>query len=169
MHEWRDIAIRHGPLVWATAYRILQDHDEAADCHQEVFVDAIRRATSEAIENWPAFLRWLTVRRALDRLRRLQRVPAETSEVTNVAVEISPDREAEWIELLEFVRNELTRLPEQQAEVFWLHCVEEHSLTDVAQQLGLSAGNARVLLHRARAKLREALDTRHAYFLEGRS
>ena len=45
MHNWREIATEYGPLVWRVAYRMLQDHEDAADCHQDVFVDAMRRAT----------------------------------------------------------------------------------------------------------------------------
>ena len=55
MHNWTELANAYGALVWRVAYRILQDHDDAADCHQEVFVDAMRRASDRRIENWPAF------------------------------------------------------------------------------------------------------------------
>ncbi len=142
---------------------MLQDHEDAADCHQDVFVDAMRRARDQRIENWPAFLNWLAVRRSLDRLRRRPqttgRQPPE--DVADIAVDDEPGRNAEWDELLAILRSELAQIPEQQAEVFWLHCVEEFNLSEVAEQLGLSPNHVRVLVHRARVRLREVLRRKH--------
>lgn len=163
MHNWRELATEYGPLVWRVAYRILQDHEDAEDCHQEVFVDAMRRAGDRRIENWPAFLHWLAVRRSLDRLRRRphtrSRQPLE--DVADIAVDDEPGREAEWIELLAILRSELAQIPKQQGEVFWLHCVEDFNLSEVAEQLGLSSNHVRVLVHRARVRLREVLRRKH--------
>jgi RNA polymerase sigma-70 factor, ECF subfamily len=167
MHNWTELADSYGPLVWRVAWRILQDHDDAADCHQEVFMDAMRRASHRPIENWPAFLNWLTVRRALDQLRRRhnggsRRRLRETPELT---VESEPGRQAEWDELLDLLRLELTRIPGPQAEAFWLHCVEELSLAEVAAQLDVSPNHAAVLVHRARLRLRETFRRNHSDLL----
>ena len=127
MHDWQNIAEQHGPLVWKVAYRILQNRNDAADCHQEVFVDAMGRTTGKTIENWAAFLRWLTVQRAIDRLRsrnrQYQRICAEQP-IDELPTASSTGNEVEWNELIEIVRLELARIPVAQAQVFWLHCVE---------------------------------------------
>jgi RNA polymerase sigma-70 factor (ECF subfamily) len=163
MHNWTELADSYGPLVWRVAWRILEDHEDAADCRQEVFMDAFRRAGQRPIQNWPAFLNWLTVRRALDRLRRRQHAGhrQRLGEAPEVADESEPGREAEWDELLDLLRVELTHIPERQAEAFWLHCVEELSLAEVAGQLDVSANHAGVLVHRARLRLRETLRKKH--------
>jgi RNA polymerase sigma-70 factor, ECF subfamily len=49
-------------------------------------------------------------------------------------------------------------LPERQREVFVLRDVEGWDAADAAAALDISAGNQRVLLHRARAKVRAALE-----------
>lgn len=71
--NWKDIRQEHGPLVWSVAWRILKHHADALDCSQEVFIEAIQRSKLHPVENWGAFLRWLTTRRALDLARRRNR------------------------------------------------------------------------------------------------
>jgi len=60
-------------------------------------------------------------------------------------------------ETLEVVREAIVALPERQAAVIALRDVEGLSSEEVCDALGLSEGNQRVLLHRARARVREAL------------
>lgn len=56
------------------------------------------------------------------------------------------------------VRNVIDELPEAQREVLVLRDVEGLPASDVAALLGLSDGNQRVLLHRARARVRARLE-----------
>jgi RNA polymerase sigma-70 factor (ECF subfamily) len=56
------------------------------------------------------------------------------------------------------VRRHLPELPEAQRRVLVLRDVEGLGADDVCDLLGISAGNQRVLLHRARTRLRAALE-----------
>lgn len=51
----------------------------------------------------------------------------------------------------------IEQLPDGQRQVIILHDVQELSSTDVCQVLGITEGNQRVLLHRARSRIRRAL------------
>jgi RNA polymerase sigma-70 factor (ECF subfamily) len=161
MHDWDVIRKQHGELTYATAYRILKNYDLAVDCMQEVFVELYQNYKNTQVDSWPALLRWLAVRRALDSLRAQQRyegrVESEYTEVELVSREPAPSQQAEFQELLDRVRWEVSKLPAKQAEAFWLHCVEQSSLTEVARVLRTTEGDCRVLIHRARAKLRDGL------------
>ena len=55
----------------------------------------------------------------------------------------------------------VARLPDRQREVLVLRDVHDLSTEEVADSLGLSVGNVRVLLHRARVKLRNLLEEYH--------
>jgi RNA polymerase sigma-70 factor, ECF subfamily len=172
MHDWSEIREQHGPLVWRTVYRILRDHAEAHDCLQDVFAEVIAHPPPEAILSWPAFLRWLAVRRALDRLRQRK---AESSRVVPIdetadfgSSARGPHIEAEWNELTERVRNEARRLPPQQAEAFWLQCIEQMSQREIGELLGVTAGTVGVLVHRARQRLRQTLADLNLVEQEGR-
>jgi RNA polymerase sigma-70 factor (ECF subfamily) len=69
-----------------------------------------------------------------------------------------PERRAVSLELRSELRDALARLPERQPLVVTLRDVEGLDAEEVCELLGLSAGDERVLLHRGRARLREALD-----------
>jgi RNA polymerase sigma-70 factor (ECF subfamily) len=59
--------------------------------------------------------------------------------------------------LAPFLRAALNDLPERQRQVVLLRDVEGFSSDDVCDVLEISAGNQRLLLHRGRNRLREAL------------
>jgi RNA polymerase sigma-70 factor, ECF subfamily len=69
----------------------------------------------------------------------------------------SPERSLLAVEALDLVERELARLPEQQRLVVALRDVDGYDSDEVCAMLDLSAGNQRVLLHRGRARIREAL------------
>jgi RNA polymerase sigma-70 factor, ECF subfamily len=69
-----------------------------------------------------------------------------------------PERRLEAKEKLERVRTAINQLPPLQAQVIALRDVEGWSSEEVCETLGLSEGNQRVLLHRARSKVRRALE-----------
>jgi RNA polymerase sigma-70 factor (ECF subfamily) len=62
-------------------------------------------------------------------------------------------------ETLEVVRSAIEMLPDTQREVIRLRDVEGWSPAEVAELLEISDGNQRVLLHRARSKVRAALES----------
>jgi len=62
-------------------------------------------------------------------------------------------------ETLEQVRNAIGELPPRQADVLVLRDVEGWAPEEVCDALGLSPGNQRILLHRARSKVRAALES----------
>ena len=160
---WEDIVDRHGPLVWRCAYRLLGNDADAADCYQEAFAAALGVARREAVRNWPGLLRRIVTTHALDRLRqRASRgllVPIQSGVDLDAIDSRSPDpsRAAEGQEFLESVRAALAQLPERNAEAFMLTCIEGMSYDEAAAVLGVSTNNVGVLLHRARARLRELL------------
>lgn len=61
-------------------------------------------------------------------------------------------------EMLDGARRAIDALPEAQRKVIVLRDVEGWSSDEVCEALGVSEGNQRVLLHRARSKVRAALE-----------
>ena len=55
------------------------------------------------------------------------------------------------------VWDQVADLDEPDRSIVYLHYGEGYSLKEIAQMLGITYGNCRVILHRARKKLREEL------------
>ena len=161
--DWNTIVNENRQRVWRTAYRLLGNDAEAADCFQETFISALKVAQRQVVRNWPAMLHCLATTRALDRLRqrkrqkgRFETIP-EWSAVNSNQPE--PDQYAQAAELSDSLRQALTKLPEKQAQVFCLRFLDDLSYRQIAQQMDMKTDVVGVLLQRARAKLRDLLAT----------
>jgi RNA polymerase sigma-70 factor, ECF subfamily len=159
MTDWAGLVREHGPLVWRTAYRLLGQHADAADCFQEAFAAALAFARRQAVADWPALLRRLATARAIDRLRRRyrERVWAAPGDFDVASPEPGPVATAEGAELAERLRQALAELTGREAEVFCLRCLDECSYAEIAAQLGISINAVGVVLHRARERLKGLL------------
>ncbi|HEV3138113.1 MAG TPA: sigma-70 family RNA polymerase sigma factor [Pirellulales bacterium] len=161
MSDLTAIVTAHSDAVWRTAYRLLNNHEDALDCYQETFLAALRLSRTDEVRHWRTMLLRIATRKAIDRLRqRYHREQASDSleqlALARPPVE-APDARALDEELHEQVRWALGALPPQQAEAFWLRHLEQLSPSDVAELMGIEPGHVRVLVHRAAAGLRTFL------------
>jgi len=72
--------------------------------------------------------------------------------------EENPERLAQDAQTRAALERAIAALPEAQRAVITLRDVEELETEEICGMLGISVGNQRVLLHRARARVREALE-----------
>ena len=163
MTDWPSIVDENRQRVWRTAYRLLGNDADAADCLQETFISALQLARREVIRNWPALLQRLATTRALDRLRQrirqngcCQTVP-EWSAVSSM--QPGPDQRAQASELCQRLRLALAQLPAKQAQAFCLRFLEDLSYREIAQHMQIKPEAVGVLLHRARSQLQQLLTT----------
>jgi len=161
MHDWSTIETRYRAAVWSAVIRILLHEDDARDCAQDVFMEAMEYAQTRSVRNWGGFLRWLATRRAIDRLRRRQRDHSRTVPLSSAPPVDEPRDILEQAELSEVVRAELTRLPESQATAFWLSAVEDLSYEEIAALTDVSVNAVGLRIHRARERLRLRLAAAH--------
>jgi len=157
--DWQKIVEKHGPIVWQTAYRLLGNDADAADCFQETFVSALKVSQRENVRNFSALLVRLATMRAIDKLRQRfsnSNIFAEAADLVTVpSANPGPLQEAQMHELAEKLRKALTQLPPQEAQVFCLRYLNNMSYRQIAKEIGIKANAAGVLLHRAREKLRK--------------
>jgi len=159
--DWDDILDRHGPRVWRMAHRLLGNAHDADDCLQDVFLAAWEYSRSQPIRHWPAFLQVTLTNKALDRIRRRVRCPdlagSPAADADLASPEPTPEQHAQAAELADRLRWALTLLPDQEAQVFCLCCLEDFGHAEVAETLGINVGTVGVRLHRARNRLRGML------------
>jgi RNA polymerase sigma-70 factor, ECF subfamily len=71
----------------------------------------------------------------------------------------TPEEELLQGETREAIMKAIDQLPEAQKAVITMRDVEGFPPEEVAEALGISDGNQRVLLHRARSKVRRAIES----------
>lgn len=153
------IACWHEPL-WRYARRLGRSDDEADDAAQEIWLRVFRGIAR--LREGSRLRPWLfgIARRVLmDRLRiKYATPPAADVDVTGLAADDTTDLNAD----LDALESGLTQLPVVERDVLALFYLQELSLADVAQVLGVPVGTVKSRLFRARQLLRRALDTKGA-------
>jgi RNA polymerase sigma-70 factor, ECF subfamily len=162
-----ELAARYQGRVYAVAYRVTGNREDALDVSQEALLKAYRK-----IHSWKptgGFLPWLlrlTTNQAIDHLRQRKRRRHERldesyiPETEGAAVEPSRQDTAGAVrarEIDEQIRNSLSVLSPAQRTVFMLRHYEGLQLAEIAGELGCSVGSVKVHLFRALKKLRVEL------------
>jgi RNA polymerase sigma-70 factor (ECF subfamily) len=146
----------HWRAVFGAAYRVTGDAMDAEDVLQTVFLRIAHRAP--ALDGAPEagpYLRRSAINAALDLLRSRARradapMPVGPGEPT-------VDSADEAVALRLWLRSALAALNPRAAEAFALHHFEGYRNDEIAAMLGTTPNAVGVTLHRARARLREAL------------
>src|SRR5687767_1790771 len=145
MTDWDGILSREGPAVWRTVYRLLGRRADAEDCFQETFLAALQAWREEAeagreVASPRALLQRLATARAIDRLRSRYRRGGREQEVDHdrgldalPGSHRGPQEHAASTELASSLRTALASIPERQAEVFCLHCLDGWSYDEIAR------------------------------------
>lgn len=160
VYDWPTIVNEHGPLVWRTAYRLLANHADAADCFQETFLAALEVSRRQPVRNVSGLLVRLATTRAIDRLRqksRQERRQTNAGDCDEIRNGGDPHHEVQKQELVGQLREAIGQLPAQEAKVFCLRYLDEMSYRQIARELSIGINAVGVSLYRAKARLRKAL------------
>ena len=162
-----ELVRRYQGRVYAAAYRVTLNREDALDVAQESLLKAYRK-----IDAWrPSgrFLPWLlrlTTNQAIDFLRRRKRErhqPLDEAFVPRTEhAPIEPftadtERQVRAREIDARIRDALVVLSKAQRTVFILRHYEGLQLADIAAEMGCTVGSVKVHLFRALKKLRKEL------------
>ncbi|MDO4163228.1 MAG: RNA polymerase sigma factor [Bacteroides sp.] len=142
--------------LYSVAFRLLEDAADAEDVVQEAYLKLWDKRDGLAlICNPEAFCVALVKNMCFDLLRSGKyTLSKQTVELDNVQDVQSADH-LETKEDVREVKRIISRLPLQQQQVVTLHDVKGCSYEEIERVTGLKAVNIRVLLSRARKKIRE--------------
>jgi len=165
----RFLVKRHNQVLFRAARAILRDDAEAEDAVQEAYVKAIRGMggfrSDAKLSTW---LVRIAVNEALGRLRSRKRA----AEVIPLAGDIdaegevlqavddpasAPEAQALRAEARRIMESRIDALPDSFRAVFVLRAVEEMSVEETAEVLGIPEATVRTRFFRARSQLRESL------------
>ncbi len=143
----------HSRALFAIAYGILQNREEAEDAVQDALVKAWKsRWRVRNPEKFPAWLCMIARHRAHDVFRKRRTVP--------ISVEMTEPIESEATDTTALDRQlhfALAALPELHRSALTLRYFEEMDYRTIENTLGLSNGSLRGILGRALASMRKEL------------
>jgi len=155
--------------VWRLARRLTKSEEEALDTTQEIFLRVWRGLPGfrgEAkLSTWVFQIAWNYLRAHRRKMGRGLKI---VSEDVNAAQELiasardaapDPERRASATELLGRVQEALARLPEHYRVVVWLRDGEDLSYQEIADALDVPVGTVRSRLARARATLKDMVES----------
>jgi RNA polymerase sigma-70 factor, ECF subfamily len=151
----------YATLLFRVANSVLRSHTEAEDVVQEVFLRVLQhRQNLDQVRDMRLWLVKIAWNQALDRKRRkrpdqLDEVFAQSLASTTMPADLAMVEAQRYTTVL----REIERLPKAERHVLLLSAVEELSTPEIATVLDRSESAVRALLSRARARLRERLQT----------
>ena len=157
---WAEQYRRHIGKMVGACYRYVADWDLAEDLAQDAFLAAMEKAsTFRAFGSFEGWLKKIAVNQALMHLRDCPEM-VEWDENLH-GQEVVEEADDQYVPQKDFSQEELLeaigKLSVKQRTVFNLYAVEHYSHSRIAETLGISVANSKVLLSRARAELQGRL------------
>lgn len=146
----------HAEGVYEVAFHLTESAADAQDVVQDVFVglpEALR--TYEGYGSFGSWLRTVTVRTALIKLRQRRRLREISLGFNRTGLSLAPAGHVDRIEL----ERALSALPEKLRIVVVLKEIQGFSHKEIAGLLGIRPSTSAARLSRAREQLREHLKT----------
>jgi RNA polymerase sigma-70 factor (ECF subfamily) len=158
------IVRRYNQRLFRAARAILRDDEMAEDVMQEAYLRAFTKLDQFAGQ--AKFSTWLTKIAVYDALGRLRRMKSQEELPESMHNSDNPERAAYGRELESAIEQAVDALPPMYRSVFVLRQLEEMSVAETAECLGVTEESVKTRLHRARALLRGHLEpaTRPAAF-----
>jgi RNA polymerase sigma-70 factor (ECF subfamily) len=162
--SWDEIAERYGDTVYAMAYRLCGDRDEALDLAQDVFVRVYRNLDRYRPGTFEGWLYRITRNLFLDRVRRRSRLRMEPLPVGDWREPPEPGPgPAERVEeriLDDRLESALAELPATFRTAVVLCDVRGLTYDEIVATTGWPMGTVRSRIHRGRKLLRQRLSRR---------
>jgi RNA polymerase sigma-70 factor (ECF subfamily) len=145
--------------LFRLAQMFLRNREEAEDALQDVLLRLwTNRQQLENYQSVEALAVQITKNLCLDKLKAhsRQKVTNDTDLLDIQADGLTPYRQTELADSNELIRQLIDELPAQQKLVLHLRDVEEYTFEEIEQVTGLGVNNIRVILSRARQRLRDS-------------
>jgi RNA polymerase sigma-70 factor (ECF subfamily) len=164
MRAFEELVARHRDKIYARAFSMIRNEEDAIDLSQEAWVKAWQRL--KQFQGDSSFLTWMTrivINLCLDRLRKMKRERAESIENLEEesggverqmpAVTVNPTERLERSELRQRIDKALGQLSYEHRTVLILHEFEDLEYKEIAKRMQCSIGTVMSRLFYARRKM----------------
>jgi RNA polymerase sigma-70 factor, ECF subfamily len=164
MEAFEELVARHRDKIFARAFSMMRNEDDATDLSQEAWVKGWQRL--KQFHGDSSFVTWMTrivINLCLDQLRKHKRQRAESIEVLDEelggverqmpTVTINPTEGLERSELRARIDKALNLLSHEHRTVLVLHEFEELEYKEIAKRMQCSIGTVMSRLFYARRKM----------------
>jgi RNA polymerase sigma-70 factor (ECF subfamily) len=168
MQAFEELVARHRDKVYARAYSMMRNEDEALDLSQDAWVKAWQRLGQ--FQGDSSFVTWMTrivINLCLDQLRKLKRKRAESMEAMAEeaggverhmpVVLANPSEGLERAELRVRINRALDQLSQEHRTVLILHEFEQMEYKEISRQMKCSIGTVMSRLFYARRRMASLL------------
>lgn len=164
MAAFEELVARHRDKLYARAYSMMRNEEEAIDLSQEAWVKGWQRLRQFQGES--SFATWMTrivINLCLDQLRKQKRQRAESIEEMDEesggverhmpVITVNPTAGLERVELRERIDRAMGQLSYEHRTALVLHEFEELEYKEIAKVMGCSIGTVMSRLFYARRKM----------------
>ncbi len=164
MAAFEELVARHRDKIYARAFSMMRNEDEAVDLSQEAWVKSWQRL--KQFQGDSSFGTWMTrivINLCLDQLRRRKRQRTESIEEMDEesggverqmpVVIVNPTERLERGELRKRIDGALQQLSHEHRTVLVLHEFEDMEYKEIARTMGCSIGTVMSRLFYARRKM----------------
>jgi RNA polymerase sigma-70 factor (ECF subfamily) len=164
MAAFEELVARHRDKIYARAFSMMRNEDEAVDLSQEAWVKSWQRL--QQFQGDSSFGTWMTrivINLCLDQLRRRKRQRTESIEEMDEesggverqmpVVTVNPTERLERGELRKRIDGALGQLSHEHRTVLVLHEFEDMEYKEIARTMGCSIGTVMSRLFYARRKM----------------
>ena len=164
MGAFEELVARHRDKVYARAYSMMRNEEEATDLSQEAWVKGWQRL--KQFQGESSFATWMTrivINLCLDQLRKHKRQRTESIEAMDEdsggverqmpVITVNPTAGLERQELRKRIDKALNQLSYEHRTALMLHEFEEMEYKEIARTMGCSIGTVMSRLFYARRKL----------------
>jgi RNA polymerase sigma-70 factor (ECF subfamily) len=168
MVAFEELVLRHRDKIFARAFSMMRNEEEAVDLSQEAWVKGWQRL--KQFQGDSSFLTWMTrivINLCLDQLRKQKRHRAESIELMEEesggverqmpVVEVNPTAGLERTELRQRIDKAMAQLSVEHRTVLILHQFEELEYKEIAKRMQCSIGTVMSRLFYARRRMANLL------------
>jgi RNA polymerase sigma factor (sigma-70 family) len=157
--SFEELVKKYQDMVFTMTMRILQNHEDAEEVAQDVFIKVYNSLRSfQQKSNFKTWLFRIVYNESINRLRTIKN-RIKTNDLTDGAtlylVEQSIDNESN--EEIKIIQNAIENLPETERTILSLYYYEDMPVKEIAKITELTETNVKTRLFRSRQKLYDDL------------